>query len=299
MAFRDWLTSDGVAMPLYPWLNSAGDKFVEHGHRLLGMLAGLATIALAASLWRHETRTWVRWLGAGLLVAVILQGVLGGQRVRLDEHAVDQARVLALIHGCTGPLFFAAAVGLVVVTSKRWQLARQWRTAASRRVFRVAVATAILAYLQLVFGAVVRHSPMLLAERAGTLFQSAVQFHLLLACILVAHVVWLATVCWRHGVLTKSAAALAMLLALQVLLGVASWVVKYGLPRWFTQWAGETGHFNRASDLASAAVLSGHGAVGAAIVAITLAIALSIGRMARATLVNPGQLLSDAAGATG
>jgi len=36
MAFRDWITSDGYFMPFYPWLSSAGDKFVEHGHRLLG-----------------------------------------------------------------------------------------------------------------------------------------------------------------------------------------------------------------------------------------------------------------------
>ena len=60
MAFKDWLTSDGVFMPLYPWLSSAGDKFIEHGHRLLGMLSGLLTIGLLISLYVAEPRRWVQ-----------------------------------------------------------------------------------------------------------------------------------------------------------------------------------------------------------------------------------------------
>ncbi len=38
MAFADWPTSDGQGMFAYPWLKSAGDKFIEHGHRLAGIL---------------------------------------------------------------------------------------------------------------------------------------------------------------------------------------------------------------------------------------------------------------------
>ena len=37
-------------------------------------------------------------------------------RVLLDE------RTLAMLHGCTGPLFFALTVAMVVFTSKSWQL---------------------------------------------------------------------------------------------------------------------------------------------------------------------------------
>ena len=56
MAFRDWLTSDGHFMLAYPWLSSVGDKFVEHGHRLLGAAAGFLSIALAVVVWRCESR---------------------------------------------------------------------------------------------------------------------------------------------------------------------------------------------------------------------------------------------------
>ncbi len=48
MAFRDWPTSDGQGMLSYPWLHSAGDKFVEHGHRLAGIMIGCVSIVFAA-----------------------------------------------------------------------------------------------------------------------------------------------------------------------------------------------------------------------------------------------------------
>jgi len=51
MAFRDWPTSDGYNMFFYPWLKSAGNKFIEHGHRLAGILIGLVSIATALTAW--------------------------------------------------------------------------------------------------------------------------------------------------------------------------------------------------------------------------------------------------------
>ncbi|NIM09076.1 MAG: hypothetical protein GTO53_07995, partial [Planctomycetales bacterium] len=84
MAFRDWPTSDGYNMFLYPWFAAAWDKFIEHGHRLLGALVGLITIVLTVCLWKFERRGWVVALGAAALALVIVQGTLGGLRVRAD-----------------------------------------------------------------------------------------------------------------------------------------------------------------------------------------------------------------------
>ncbi len=50
MAFPDWPSSDGHGMLSYPWLKSTGDKFLEHGHRLAGMLIGCVSIVLAIVL---------------------------------------------------------------------------------------------------------------------------------------------------------------------------------------------------------------------------------------------------------
>jgi heme a synthase len=302
MAFKDWLTSDGVFMPIYPWLSSTGDKFIEHGHRLLGMLAGILTIALVASLYLGEPRRWVRRYGIALLIGVIAQGILGGMRVVLDE------RVLALIHGCTGPLFFAAVAGMIPITSRRWSdspaiLAgmssskpqpaqanvesnageslrpRMGRlSGAAPKLLRLAILTAALAYLQLVVGAVVRHSPLMLTEAAPRIFQIAVYFHLLLAAAVTFHVLLLAHKCFWGRVCRTPAVSLALLIGLQLLLGVSTWMMKYGFPQWAARFVGETGHFNRADDMASAVIVTAHGAVGSLIVALAVVVALRVGR---------------------
>jgi cytochrome c oxidase assembly protein subunit 15 len=281
MAFKDWLTSDGVFMPIYPWLSSIGDKFIEHGHRLLGMLAGILTIALVASLYLGEPRRWVRRYGVALLVGVIAQGVLGGMRVVLDE------RVLALVHGCTGPLFFAAAAGMIPITSRRWLVEAKPAEGvpnsanelkATPKLLRLAILTAVLAYLQLCVGAVVRHSPLLLTEAAPRIFQIAVYFHLLLAAAVTFHVLLLAHKCFWGRVCRTPAVSVALLIGLQFLLGVSTWMMKYGFPQWAARFVGETGHFNQADGMASAVIVTAHGAVGSLIVALAVVVALRVGR---------------------
>src|SRR3972149_5731601 len=173
MAVPDWPTTYGYNPLLYPWqswLAGPWDLFVEHGHRLLAMLVGTLTIGLAIVLWRTERRRWGGRLGLAALALVIFQGVLGGMRVLLDE------RTLAMLHGCTGPLFFALTVALVVFTSQSWRrsdgaLARP----AAPHVRRLAVATCILVYLQWVLGAVLRHVPV---EGEPATFALHVRFHL-------------------------------------------------------------------------------------------------------------------------
>jgi heme a synthase len=214
MAFKDWLTSDGVFMPLYPWLSSAGDKFIEHGHRLLGMLAGLLTIALLISLYLGEPRRWVRMFGVGLFIGVLVQGALGGMRVVLDE------RILALVHGCTGPLFFAATAAMVAVTSRGWQGATA--DSVPTKLLRLTILTGSLAYLQLVVGAVVRHSPLLLTETAASMFQIAVYFHVLLAVAVTFHVLLVAHKCFWRRVSRGVSLCLALLIGVQLLLGLSS-----------------------------------------------------------------------------
>jgi cytochrome c oxidase assembly protein subunit 15 len=221
--------------------------------------------------------------------------VLGGVRVKLDEQSPEGARVIALIHGCTGPLFFAAAVGMVVVTSRRWlnspavlavrDSAPERRTetveerrAKMARLWRLAIITTGLAYLQVVVGAVLRHSPLMLAESAGRIFQIAVYFHLLLAVAVMFHVLLVAHRCFWKRISRMPSMALVLLIGVQLLLGVSTWLLKYGVPEWAAGVAGETGHLNRASGSVSAAIITAHGAVGSLIVALCVAITLHVGR---------------------
>ena len=273
MAFRDWMTSDGTFFLFYDWLSSAGDKFVEHGHRLLAALAGFLSIALVFVAWRHEPRSWVQKFSLVLLAGVILQGVLGGMRVVLDE------RLLALIHGCTGPLFFSLCVGMVVVTSRWWHEASSLEDKPKgHRVFRLAIVCTVLAYLQLVVGAVVRHSPYLTSEAAGSIFQIAVYFHLFLALMIMVHVFLLAFWSLGGGLQRWSSVALMLLIGAQVALGLGTWLVKYGMPAWASSLFGEMTFVNHANDSIQSTVITSHVAVGSLILVTSLAVAL---RMAR------------------
>jgi cytochrome c oxidase assembly protein subunit 15 len=276
MAFKDWLTSDGHFMLFYPWLSAEGDKFVEHGHRLLGATAGFLAIGLVIVAHRCESRIWVRRYSWLILAGVILQGALGGMRVMFDK------RTLALIHGCTGPAFFALCVGIVVVTSKWWQdVAPVNATDGNKKFFRLAVTTTALAYLQLVAGAFLRHSPHLTSTSAATIFRTALYFHLLLALAITVHAVLINWQAYRNGIERGRSATLAMLVLVQVLLGASTWMVKYGLPQWATAWVGDMSFVNTADGGHQAGIVTSHVAVGSLILVTALAIAIRAGRQLR------------------
>ncbi len=156
---------------------------------MLAATVGIMTICLVVALLRLESRRWVQGLGFAALGLVIFQGALGGMRVLLDE------RTLAMLHGMTGPLFFALTVSLAVFTSRRWNsmsdscaVERNQRSGDDRYVGRIrilATVTAVLAYLQIVLGAVLRHVPV---DSQPAAFILAVRFHLFLAAVLTLHV---------------------------------------------------------------------------------------------------------------
>ena len=240
MAGPDWPNTYGYNLFLYPWqtwLFGPWDLLVEHGHRLLGALAGIITIAAVIAIWCSDSRRWMKWYSLAVLAAVCAQGALGGMRVLMDE------RVLARIHACTAPLFFAMAVALAVFTSRRWlsPSARRSEEHASK-LHRLSIATAGIAWLQIVMGARLRHVSIELPPRE---FGDAVFWHLLVAAVLVVHIVLLYMRIRRNyanePALVRPALGLLVLIACQLALGVATWVMNYGWPAWFQgyRWAEE------------------------------------------------------------
>src|ERR1041385_8923617 len=75
MSAPDWPNSYGYNMFLFPPRLWIGGVLYEHTHRLMGTVVGMLSIALCVVGWRVEMRRWVRWLCAGVLGAVIFQGV--------------------------------------------------------------------------------------------------------------------------------------------------------------------------------------------------------------------------------
>ena len=127
---------------------------VEHAHRQVGWIVGMIIVVMALASWSRALPRWMRWWCLTLLIIVSVQGVLGGLRV------LDVSRELAVVHGVTAHLFFAACLLTAFLTrpgrhERLTQLEVDTVTLYQRT--RTAVAAAGLLLFQIVTGAVLRH----------------------------------------------------------------------------------------------------------------------------------------------
>ncbi len=245
MAVPDWPGTYGWNMFAYPastWLFGPFDLLVEHSHRLLGTVAGFLSIGLVFATTRSEHRTWFRWWCRFVLLAVIAQGALGGARVLLDQ------RTFAMIHGCTGPLFFAIATATAVMSSRWWrqdhrvsdskfeksgfggdEVSRKGRT--SKSTVWMAVLVLVASYVQLIAGAQLRHVTGLVSHRV---FTGLVHAHLAMAGVVAVLALLLAAFSYLSRSTPVKVRRIALLLAMavgvQLTLGIATWIVNYALP---------------------------------------------------------------------
>jgi len=230
MSIPDWPTTEGYWFyPLPKWLGADWDVFLAHGHRMLALLVGLVTIALAVALWRLDPRKRVRWLGVAALAGVVFQSVLGGLRVLTGE------MLLTKVLGCTGPLFFALSAALVTWTSPRWRASGPpKKLPAARRLRGLALATTVALYLQIVLGAQLRHVPPV---GSPGWFNLWVWLKLILAGLILLGVIWLLVAVMRRAgaeaMLVRRSGLLVALFSVQLLLGAATWVTNYSWPLWF------------------------------------------------------------------
>jgi heme a synthase len=232
MAVPDWPNTYGWNMFSYPpstWLYGGFDLMVEHGHRLLGSLAGIFAICLLVAALAWERRLWFKWWCAFVLVAVIAQGLLGGFRVTLDQ------RTFAMIHGCTAQLFLAIATATAVMSSKWWfsidKLLAEIKTPAYLGFTRIVTGLLLIAYTQVVVGAQLRH------VTGGTepgVFMGLVHIHVTLAIVVGLTSVLVALLAAKNryligGVKWPAIFILVVVLS-QICLGVGTWLVNYAIP---------------------------------------------------------------------
>lgn len=282
MAVPDWPNTYGYNIFLYPWetwVHGPWKLFIEHGHRLLGTVVGMLTIGFLVTAFCCQSRKSVRWLSIVALFFVLFQGALGGLRVIEDEVQ------LAKIHGCVGPAFFAFAVALAAITSKRWQTPPAADRVAAGRVAagiveRLAAITTFLAYAQLVLGAQLRHLPS--GTQPGE-FRLTLMFHLGIAIALVVHIASLGVRAARPATdrwLSRPIFGLCVLITLQVVLGCGTWITKYGWPAWMGGYGFAAGYVTTAESTHQAAIVTSHVAIGSLILATSLLVALRAARLA-------------------
>lgn len=254
MADPDWHFTPFKLLTAAGWAEVGTNValMIEHSHRQIGFIVGLLAIGLAVGCgWCLQGRA--RWLGLLVLLAVSAQGALGAFRITLHAWLGPQ---FALIHGITGQLVFVLIVAVALVLSRGWHQAEAVEDVGGAKVRRLATLAVLMAVLQLISGAALRHlgGDVLLA------------IHLVLALAVAAHVilVWGFTLNQASGLLRTPALLALVLLAGQLLLGFGAW------------WAGGGYPALEAKDLTQAriALTTAHQTLGAVLLAATAVVAL-------------------------
>ncbi len=246
LAVVDWPNTEGYNMFLYPLSRMTGGVYLEHAHRLLGTLVGLATLVLAIHVQVAQRRPGVRPLAWTVLALVVVQGVLGGLRVTgrltLSTQPEDTSPniALAIAHGVLGQLVFAGLVALAVACARSWQSARWPAESPSARTDRgFGLTLVVLLIVQLVLGALVRHFTWALdihryglhveAAALQAAGERALTIHLTFAVIVTMATVAVGARAWGlHRdvpALRRVGQALLVLIAVQLALGIGALIV--------------------------------------------------------------------------
>jgi heme A synthase len=150
-----WFVCHGSMLP-----EMTGGVLYEHGHRLVAMTVGLLQIGLTWLLWRR--RPELRALAVLALVLVCAQGSLGAATVYYKLPIA-----ISTSHLMVAMLYFALVIYLAWRTRRPAAAlapiptARAVRSAPSADMSRLHAAigaTAVLVYLQIALGALVRHT---------------------------------------------------------------------------------------------------------------------------------------------
>ena len=240
-----------------------GGIFYEHGHRLVASTVGLMTIGLAVWLSRREPRRSVRRLGWAALAAVVVQGILGGITV-----LYYLPPPVSIAHASLAQFFFCCTIGLAVFTSPSWTnrvgaavppATGSEAAGGAKTLFVLAVATAVAVYGQLILGAAVRHAVLGIWPHVfGAAVVAALGF------VTVSRVFRLRDS--DSHLLRRPAALVAVLVLIQMGLGLGSYLVKYA-------------HEPVQPLLLDVSITSAHVACGALLLAASLVLALRVHRL--------------------
>jgi heme A synthase len=203
LAVPDWPLSFGQFFP-----KMEGGVLYEHGHRMIAGTVGLLTFVLAAWAWISKAPQNVKFFSAAAAGAVCLQALLGGITVLNRLPAA-----VSISHACLGQIFFCLVVAVAVLTGSA--PTAQSPEASIAKLRRLGVLTLSFILLQLVAGAILRHTG------------KGLHAHLTGALLVFIHVQLLArrvlqTYSFQSG-LGKLAASMAVLVILQWFLGYVAW----------------------------------------------------------------------------
>lgn len=184
-------------------------------------LTGVALLAVIgvciAAVRQSPAGTSVRILAVVTLVAIMIQGLLGGFRVKLNDLVGTD---LALIHGTFATLVLSALVAIPLLAARPRQLP-PFSAIAQKKLGWQTICLVLFALLQVAFGAWLRHMPDKLSTRLHLLFAFVVMGF---ATLVIKQALSEPTSKQR---LRRPAAIMMALITFQILLGVEAWVGKF------------------------------------------------------------------------
>jgi cytochrome c oxidase assembly protein subunit 15 len=277
MAVPDWPLSFGQWMP-----QMVGGVAWEHGHRMIGALVGLIIVGLAGWSWRREGSPVVRGIAWAALAGVLVQGLLGGLGVLWGtaNHSADTHPVYSSVHGVLAMVLLSLVLTYTLVTAPGWARAgRKGREEAVRPgLDRLAVWLVAAVFVQISFGAVIRqfNAGLVIPDFPLSLGKIVPDFNSWLIAVAYAHRVGALVVAVLGGKVAymilnngddpdlsgwvrRPAAWLALVLVMQVALGAATVLTQL-----------------------NEVVATLHHAGGTAVLALSVTLALRLGRLSGA-----------------
>ncbi len=147
LSVPDWPLSFGMLFP-----PMVGGVFYEHGHRMIATMVGFFTLVLAIWMFRKEKREWARSLSLTALIIVILQGVLGGITVRYHLPTP-----VSVSHATLAQLFFLVTIVIAYSQTKAGRIC-SFSSGENRGFRKIVIVSTGLIFVQLVLGAIMRHT---------------------------------------------------------------------------------------------------------------------------------------------
>lgn len=152
LSVPDWPTTYGYQMFQFPFSDMVGGIFYEHGHRMIATVVGFMTLILSIIVYLSDNDLWLKKLTFSALGLVIIQGLFGGLTVLLYLPAY-----ISIIHAILAQTFFVLIIFISVSLSKKDKKNLESRSGISN-LKKPAYFVAISIYIQLILGAIMRHT---------------------------------------------------------------------------------------------------------------------------------------------
>lgn len=167
-AVPDWPLSYGTLFP-----RMVGGVFYEHGHRMVAGTVGILIMILMIWLLSSKQPRYVKILGVVAFVSVSLQATIGGLRVLVVSNPKIQDMVIgifsiahvepirigiAIIHATLAEIVLCMTFLISLFTSKAWENFKAERIDVSLKIAKLYTLTFAFALIQVLLGALVRHT---------------------------------------------------------------------------------------------------------------------------------------------